>query len=245
MSDVKPRPRILVADDQKFFRLMLQELLTDQGFEVLEAEDGAAALEMIRREHATLSMVLLDLVMPVKDGADVLRAVRANPRTEQLPIILVTGQEVTPDQLTDLRAMGATAFLSKATPSKEMMFRVRSLVEEHVRRDAESAEGAPVNLMVDYLTGEGSFSALCFQLSERWLDLRTIRPQQVGASLTMSFDLPGATEPVQVRGKVIEERRSDAGPGGLPTGMRVEFETGAGEVLAEIRDFLKGRSRRA
>jgi CheY-like chemotaxis protein len=246
MGDAQPRARILVADDMQFFRMMLNELLTDQGFEVLEARNGDEATEVVRREHASLALVILDMVMPGKDGADVLREIRANPRTERLPVIIVTGQECTAEQREDLRAMGATGFLSKAVPSKEMLFRVRQLIDEHVRSGQSTAEGVQVNLMVDYLTTDGTFSALCYCLSERWLDLRTIRPLSVGVSVTMSFELPGGADPLQLRGQVIESRSAEGGAtDGPPAGMRVQFVSPDPGVIAEIQGFIQGKPRRA
>lgn len=246
MSEAKPRPRILIADDMQFFRVMLNDLLTEQGFEVLEAKNGKEAMEIIRREHPTLALALVDLVMPEKDGADVLREIRANPRTEHLPVIIVTGNEVSGEQRDELRAMGATGFLSKAMPSKEMLFRVKQLVEEHVRPDQASTEGVPVNIMVDYLTESGAFSALCYRLSAQWLDVRTIQPLAVGSSTTLSFELPGSSEPLQLRGKVIEARQSGGGAAGSrPPGMRIQFVSTHADTLSEIRDFIQGKLRRA
>jgi CheY-like chemotaxis protein len=246
MGDTQTRARILVADDMQFFRMMLNELLTDQGFEVLEARNGDEAIEVVRREHPSLALVILDMVMPGKDGADVLREIRANPRTERLPVVIVTGQECTAEQREDLRAMGATGFLSKAVPSKEMLFRVRQLVDEHIHPGQGTAEGVQVNLMVEYLTEEGTFSALCYCLSEKWLDLRTIRPLSVGAGVTMSFELPGAGDPLQVRGQVIESRSAEGGsPEAAPAGMRVQLVSTDPSVIAEIQGFIQGKSRRA
>lgn len=246
MTENRPKVRVLIADDMQFFRLMIKDLLTDQGFDVVEAKDGREAMEIIRREHPTLSLALVDMVMPGKDGADVLREVRANPRTERLPIIIVTGNEVTAEQREELRAMGATGFLSKAMPSKEMLFRVQQLVEEHAQPDQAASEGVPVNMMVDYLTESGAFSALCYRLSSQWLDLRTIQPLPVGSTTALSFELPGSSEPLQVRGKVIETRPGSApSSDGSPPGMRVQFLSDHAQTLNEIRDFVQGKPRRA
>jgi len=246
MSQPTPRPRVLVADDMQFFRMMLNDLLTDQGFEVLEARDGNEAMEVVRRDYPTLTLVLLDMVMPVKDGVDVLREIRANPRTEHLPVVMVTGTEVTAEQREELRSMGATGFLSKATPSTEMVSRVKQLVDEHVHRDQAVSEGAPVNVMVDYLTEKGGFSALCYRLSTQWMDLRTIQPLAVGATATLSFELPGSGEAVQVRGRVIAVRnKGDGGDPDSPPGMRIEFVSARPDILTDIKDFIAGKPRKA
>jgi CheY-like chemotaxis protein len=245
MSDKTPPARILIADDTQFFRVMLSDVLIDQGFEVLAAKDGLEAMEIVQREHPTLALVMVDLEMPRKDGAQVLREIRANPRTERLPVMIVTGKEATSEQRDELRSMGATSFVSKATPSTEIVTRVRSVLEESAGTDQTSAEGVLVNIMVDYLTGEGAFSALCHRLSSQWLDLRTIHPQPAGSTLTMSFTLPGAEDAIQLRGKVIEERKpANDAASGKPPGMRLQFISTHPDTLSDIRDFVQGKSRR-
>ncbi|MCZ6778618.1 MAG: response regulator [Acidobacteria bacterium] len=246
MPDKKPPLRVLIADDSQFFRVMLSDLLTDEGFEVLMAKDGVEAMEIVRQEYVTLSLVVLDMAMPNKDGAEVLGEIKANPKTESLPIVMVTGEEVDSSKVEDLRAMGACGFVSKAMPSKELIFRVKSVVEEHTGSKDAPSQGVQVNLMVDYMTEKGTFSALCYRLAAQWIDLRTIQPLEVDAECTLSFTLPGGSNPLQTRGKVLEVRSQEQVTGTeTPPGMRVQFASTSPSTLDEIRDFVQRKTRQS
>ena len=83
--------RILLAEDTPFFRMVEREYLKSAGYEVLVAEDGAAALEILERE--TVDAAVLDIVMPKMDGWDLIRAIRADERLRGLPTMAVTSLE--------------------------------------------------------------------------------------------------------------------------------------------------------
>ncbi|MFW6239011.1 MAG: chemotaxis protein CheW [Thermodesulfobacteriota bacterium] len=83
--------RILLAEDTPFFRMVEREYLKSAGYEVLVAEDGAAAMEILERE--TVDAAVLDIVMPKMDGWDLIRAIRADERLRGLPTMAVTSLE--------------------------------------------------------------------------------------------------------------------------------------------------------
>ena len=80
--------RALVCDDDLPIRKMIQDLLEERGFEVVEATNGQEALDAILRE--TLDLVVLDFLMPKLDGMQVIRNVRRDPARQNLPIILLS-----------------------------------------------------------------------------------------------------------------------------------------------------------
>ena len=82
--------KILVVDDNEISRLTLRETLRDE-YEVLEAENGKDALELMHRTHKLLSAVLVDLIMPEMDGYEFLKNIRKNAMLRQVPTIVVTG----------------------------------------------------------------------------------------------------------------------------------------------------------
>ncbi|MDL2253553.1 response regulator [Ruminococcaceae bacterium OttesenSCG-928-I18] len=85
------RKKMLVVDDVDINRAILNELFSEQ-FEVLEAENGEVALALIEEHEKDLAMVLLDLMMPVKDGFEVLEEMNNNGLIQQIPVILITGE---------------------------------------------------------------------------------------------------------------------------------------------------------
>lgn len=80
--------KILVVDDESDIRELLTDELLDSDFEVIEAENGAEALNRVYNDHPDL--VLLDLMMPVLDGVQVLKTLKSNPYTSKLPVVLLT-----------------------------------------------------------------------------------------------------------------------------------------------------------
>ena len=106
------RRRILVADDEQVNRMILGNLL-EKDYEVLFAGDGRETLELIRAHQGTLSLVLLDLQMPVMSGMEVLAALRQDPALESIPVIVITS-----DQSAEVEslALGAIDFISKPFP---------------------------------------------------------------------------------------------------------------------------------
>ncbi|HIE50981.1 MAG TPA: response regulator [Armatimonadetes bacterium] len=80
--------KVLVADDERTLLQLVAFNLRMEGYEVITAEDGKEALTKIREEHP--DVVVLDVMMPHLDGFDVLRELRADPETQDLPVIMLT-----------------------------------------------------------------------------------------------------------------------------------------------------------
>ncbi len=117
------RPSILIADDSITNRALLREILSRQGFSVLEAADGLAALEAVR--HAQPDLVLSDVLMPEKDGFAVCRELKQNPDTANIPVILMSAQRRTEDKVSGLDA-GAADYVAKPFDRREIIARVRA-----------------------------------------------------------------------------------------------------------------------
>lgn len=80
---------VLVAEDDPSVRMTIEFVLTDEGFDVLLAEDGEEALRMAL--ESTPDIILLDQMMPKMDGKEVLLALRAEPSTAQIPVVVLSG----------------------------------------------------------------------------------------------------------------------------------------------------------
>jgi two-component system, cell cycle response regulator DivK len=101
---------ILLIDDQADEREIQRALLTHRGYSVLDASDGARGLEIALEEHPDL--ILLDVAMPRMDGFEVCRAIRADPRTENIPVLFYTAS-VVGDLETQIKAAGGSGVLVK------------------------------------------------------------------------------------------------------------------------------------
>lgn len=99
LTQVAPErfPKIVIVEDTMEARRLIRRILQSQGnFTILEAEDGRAGLDLIQRELPDL--IVLDLMMPEMDGFTVIEALRANPETAVIPVIVATAKELTPDE---------------------------------------------------------------------------------------------------------------------------------------------------
>jgi CheY-like chemotaxis protein len=114
--------KLLLAEDDPASRELLADILKMQGYQVVEAEDGQAALEKIAEEGPDL--VLLDIQMPKLDGLGVVRQLRQNPRFTSLPVVAVTSYAMRGDREKALDA-GFDAYLTKPIDAS----RIRETVE--------------------------------------------------------------------------------------------------------------------
>ncbi|HEU0237347.1 MAG TPA: HD domain-containing phosphohydrolase [Candidatus Limnocylindrales bacterium] len=133
------RPLVLIVEDDRASRTLLEHLLEREGYRVVTALDGQTALSAVD-EH-TPDLVLLDIGLPVLDGFEVTRQLRNDPRTLTLPIILLTGRTGLEDVVAGLDA-GADDFLSKPFRHPELLARMRGalrLRQALVRMDAAHA----------------------------------------------------------------------------------------------------------
>ncbi len=144
--------RILVAEDSALLRRMIGDVLRGNGWEVLEAADGASALTMAHAENP--SVLLMAREMEGLDGMAVLDALRADPRTTDMPVVFVTGHTDARDLAEGLER-GAHDYVRKPVDPVELVARIRtalrlrSLLDELARRNAELEQLA----RTDVLTG--------------------------------------------------------------------------------------------
>ncbi len=117
--------RILVADDLELNRILLREMLEAEGYSVAEAVDGNDAIAAVERDPPDL--LLLDAVMPDRDGFSVLRSLKSDPRTRLVPIIMITALTELDDKLLAV-SLGVDDFLTKPINAVELRTRVRSLL---------------------------------------------------------------------------------------------------------------------
>jgi two-component system cell cycle response regulator len=116
---------VLVTDDVAVNIRLLEAKLTNQHFNVITADHGAAGLELARRELPDI--VLLDVMMPQMDGFEVCRRLKADPITSDIPVVMVTALSGAADRKLGLEA-GADDFLTKPENDVALLTRVRSLV---------------------------------------------------------------------------------------------------------------------
>ncbi|MFW5748236.1 MAG: response regulator transcription factor [Chloroflexota bacterium] len=117
--------RILVVDDDKEIVRLVRAYLEQAGFQVLVAYDGQTAIHVLRRERPNL--VVLDLMLPDRDGWDITRLVRADSNLQHIPIIMLTARVEDTDKIVGLE-LGADDYVTKPFNPREVVARVRSVL---------------------------------------------------------------------------------------------------------------------
>jgi threonine synthase len=121
-------PKVLVVDDTEEARRLIRRILQAQGnYTILEAADGQQAIEIAAKELPDL--LILDLMMPELDGFGVLDALKTNPDTAPIPVIVVTAKELTPDEKRRLSGRISTLMQKGEFMSDELLDEVKTLVK--------------------------------------------------------------------------------------------------------------------
>ena len=115
---------ILVVDDSQLDRSRLEKLLGAAGYMVVTAADGSLALEAVKRSKPDL--ILMDVNMPVMDGFAATRALRADPATKDIPVVMVTGKDQKADKAW-WQMLGAKGYVTKPYTDEQVLSVVRSL----------------------------------------------------------------------------------------------------------------------
>lgn len=165
------RSRVLIADDQESIRTLFHRLLSADGHDVVLAQDGASALAAVYRDRP--DVILLDVAMPLVDGLQVCRQLKADPATRLTPVVLVSGQTEITDRINGIEA-GADEYLSKPVHPHELRARVRSLTRvKHLIDLLDSAEAAFVALALTIEARDPYTNGHCERLSRLAAQLGT------------------------------------------------------------------------
>ena len=117
---------ILVAEDEPAIRLSISDYLELSGYSVVAAENGAEALSMMEKYHPHL--LISDIVMPKKNGYELVKEIRKLPRYRLLPVIFLTERKQTDDRIRGYQ-MGCDAYLPKPFDIEELEAIIRNLLE--------------------------------------------------------------------------------------------------------------------
>ena len=118
-------PTILIADDDPVIQKLLAVNFEMEGYRVVTASDGAEALERVASDHPDLAV--LDVMMPRVDGLDVVRALRADPATCTMPVILLSAKAQAVDINRGLEA-GADMYVTKPFDPAELLDKAAALI---------------------------------------------------------------------------------------------------------------------
>lgn len=150
--------KVLVVDDERSVRRVLVQILLDAGYEVIEAKDGSEALEFAFQEQP--DVILLDIMMPVIDGFEVLKQIREDPGTGDIPVVLLSALPVLDGEQNGM-SLGADHYMTKPWRRELLERTVRVAIRGNVKNSAgdraevEGGEGGPaLNQGLEVAPGE-------------------------------------------------------------------------------------------
>ena len=126
------RLKILIVDDSETNRQLLTEMLKDN-YDIIEAEDGEKAIEMLHERGEDISLVLLDLLMPVMDGFDVLAYMGKNKWLEEIPVIMISSEDSTP-YVKRAYELGATDYIGRPFDENIVFRRVQNTIKLYAKQ---------------------------------------------------------------------------------------------------------------
>ena len=124
---------ILIIEDERDIVDLVAYHLRQSGFSVISALDGPSGLELAKKERP--SLVILDLMLPGMDGKDICRALKSNPLTQSIPILMLTAKAEEVDRVIGLE-LGADDYVTKPFSPRELVLRVKAIL-----RRKEVAQG--------------------------------------------------------------------------------------------------------
>jgi two-component system response regulator CpxR len=231
MSAYQPAPmsRILIADDDRALCSLLSEYLQREGFAVSVAHDADAALAQLHAPSQRPDLLILDVMMPGRDGLDALRELR---RQYRLPVIMLSARGEAVDRVIGLE-LGADDYLAKPCLPRELLARVRAQLRRQAPAVAGSVEVGVLRLQpgdrrayVDEreLSLTGAEFQLLLGLAQRvgeLVDKAALTRQALGRELER-FDRSVDVHVSRLRHKLAEAS---------PQAPRIESVRGAGYVL--------------
>ncbi len=174
--------RVLVVDDEPPIRRLLRTTLTSQGYDVLEADDGSAALQMIRTNH--VDVVVLDLGLPNLHGFDVIEKLRE--MKSAVPIIVLSSRA---DEAGKVKALdlGADDYVTKPFGVDELLARIRTALRHRLQQGGEPPIFRSGDLTLDLVRRVVTARGTEVKLSPREYDLLRVLVAHAGKVLTHKF----------------------------------------------------------
>jgi len=194
---------VLLVDDEDHIIELCRLYLERDGFQVIAARDGAAALALYREKHPDL--LLLDLMLPEVDGFEVCRRIRAE---SDVPIIMLTARHDDVDKIVGLE-LGADDYLTKPFNPRELVARVKAVLRRGQRRPTSDMQDEPIqagDVRLDPLRREVTVAGQLVQLRTKEFDLLRAFVEHPGIvlsrqkllDLVWGYDYYGQTRTVDV-----------------------------------------------
>ena len=171
------KPKILVVDDEPDALELIQYNLQAAGYDVVTAADGEEALEKARATQPAL--MILDVMLPEVDGLEVCKALRRDPATASIPIVMLTAKAAEIDRVLGLE-LGADDYVTKPFSPRELVLRVKSLLRRRLPAESEPQTLDFGGLRIDIPRHEVSVSGKGVDLTATEFKLLTVLAERRG-----------------------------------------------------------------
>lgn len=170
--------KILVVDDESRMRKLVKDFLKKSGYEVMEAGDGEAAVDLFLTEKE-ISLIILDVMMPKMDGWQVCREIR---QYSKVPIIMLTAKSDERDELLGFE-LGVDEYISKPFSPKILVARVEAILRRTGHIDGDEKLGAG-GILIDKAAHQATLDGVPIELSYKEFELLTYFLENQGIALS-------------------------------------------------------------
>ncbi|MGH8469809.1 MAG: heavy metal response regulator transcription factor [Gammaproteobacteria bacterium] len=223
--------RILIVEDEAKIRASTKRALVEEGFNVVEAEEGETGLHLAATEE--LDLIILDVMLPLRDGWSVVKALRE--KGKQVPVLFLSARDDVPDRVKGLE-LGGDDYLVKPFAFSELLARVRSLLRRPAARQADKLRVDDLEL--DLVRHKATRGGKALDLTVKEFSLLALLVQRTGEVIARTLlleqvwdvNFDGDTNVIDVAVGRLRKKLDDAFPTKLIHTVR-----GVGYVL-ERRD---------
>jgi CheY-like chemotaxis protein len=194
--------KVLLVDDVRLFLEIQKNYFSGSSVVVLTAANGQEALSIAESEVPNL--IVVDKYMPVMDGISCCTSIRAHPKLNRIPVVLLSN-DIKPHDIEEYRAAGFNDWLPKQADRSIFLDTARKYLTSQLRRDVRVGFSTKVYLagQTDTPVGKAidlSLSGLCIESEKRF-------PRE--ENLTISFSIPGCDAPLEINAKVAWQRATE------------------------------------
>ncbi|HLI08480.1 MAG TPA: response regulator transcription factor [Ktedonobacteraceae bacterium] len=238
-QEKQPSLKVLVVDDEENIQELIRLGLRYEGFQVESASDGQEGISAAQRLNPDL--VILDLMLPGMDGLEVCRRLRANPTTQDVPILMLTAKDEVRDRVVGLDT-GADDYLTKPFEFDELVARVRAILRRQ-QRTQRAEQGGEVpsqilqfgDLQLNMATREVTRGGRLIELTATEYNLlhlfmshpRQVLDRQTILNRVWGYDFLGETNIIEVYVRYLREKIEDS----PSTPRLIQTVRGVGYVL--------------
>jgi uncharacterized protein (TIGR02266 family) len=185
----KNSKRILVADDDEFYRVKLNYILTKAGHEAKCVNDGRGVIEELKNDGDGFDLLILDLQMQEVDGFEVLEWMRDNNLIGRFPVLAVTGTYDPIHMFKRLRTLGTAGLITKALNPEQVIHKVNRILFPDM--EPWRTARVPISIPVDCTVESYSFTGRLLNINAGGLFLHTTEELQRDTGIQLKFTLPG------------------------------------------------------